>query len=45
MFCTPAATVTMIGKMPWVTPKAIFDGGPMPNDRMNSGRMVICGMP
>ena len=45
MFCTPATMVTMIGKMPWLTPKAIFDGGPMPKYRMNSGRMVICGVP
>ena len=30
MFCTPAITVTMMGNMPWVTPKAIFDAGPMP---------------
>ena len=30
MFCTPATTVTMIGKMPWVTPNAIFEAGPMP---------------
>ena len=28
MFCTPATTVTMIGKMPWLTPNAILDGGP-----------------
>ena len=41
----PAAMVTMIGKMPWLTPKAIFEAGPMPKYRMNSGRMVICGMP
>ena len=44
-FCTPATMVTMIGNMPWVTPKAIFEAGPMPKNRMNSGRMVICGVP
>ncbi len=29
-FCTPAMIVSMIGNMPCVTPKAIFDGGPIP---------------
>jgi hypothetical protein len=37
--------VTMMGKMPWLTPKAIFEAGPMPKYRMNRGRMVICGVP
>jgi hypothetical protein len=41
----PATMVTMMGKMPWLTPKAIFEAGPMPKYRMNRGRMVICGVP
>ena len=44
-FCTPATTVTTTGNTPWVTPNAIFDAAPMPKYRMNSGRIVICGMP
>ena len=44
-FCTPATTVMTMGKTPWVTPNAIFDAAPMPKNRMNSGRMVICGKP
>ena len=45
MFCTPATMVTMMGKKPWLTPKAILEAGPMPKYRMNSGRMVTCGVP
>jgi len=41
----PATMVTMIGKMPWLTPKAILEAGPMPKNRMNSGRIVTCGVP
>ena len=29
-FCTPATMAIVIGNMPWVTPKAIFEAGPMP---------------
>jgi hypothetical protein len=30
MFCTPATMVPMMGNMPWLRPKAIFEAGPMP---------------
>jgi hypothetical protein len=30
MFCTPTTMVPMMGNMPWLRPKAIFEAGPMP---------------
>ena len=45
MFCTPATIAITIGNMPWVTPKAILEGAPMPKKRMKIGRIVICGRP
>ena len=44
-FCTPAATPIMIGKMPCMTPKAIFEPVPMPNSSTKIGRKVTFGVP